>query len=354
MKRLLFIAAILLAFCWPIFAAPVTSGGTGSELTYGFITDGSQVKDRWTNLVICFPVQVNDSNFVNFGLISTTTPALNSFNIRAFSGNFIADKLLGLPKGTSLRFVFGIDDILGVNYMPSDYEYENQIPQYDGGGRPTIAAVFSTTNFGLNIVGDPGTTIVGYEPLRSASLMVNPYGAIPIDSTFKLQWSGQYYNPDLQNGMLGKAGGDLYLTATSGLWMAGFDTEGTYNLDDPSLGIIGFALIGGWNGYTLDVSTNYSKPSATNSGGFNLLGFGLELRFFPDVFGVSIGADMNLNPQVDQMLRSVDAGIWIKSFAPGKIRMGYLWTRTGNGGGDFYAPAALTNGGWWVKYDISW
>jgi hypothetical protein len=34
--------------------------------------------------------------------------------------------------------------------------------------------------------------------------------------------------------------------------------------------------------------------------------------------------------------------------------VGYLYTKTGNGGGDYYAPAALLNGGAYLKYDMSW
>jgi hypothetical protein len=354
MKRLIVLSLVLLALTVPIFAAPIVAGTEGaSELTYGFIVgaDGT-IKDRWTNMLWTTVANIDPNNYIVFGFTSTSTPfLLSSFGLRAFSGNMYLNQLFNLPKDVSIKLKFGWDDVIAVNYMPSGYEYENAMG-FDPGPRGVFALAGTSKVVNFNVAFDPGTAVPGWEPLRQSNLLANVYGSIG-----PVAWSAVYWSANQSDYKKGKIAGDIYVSKDFGIWGCGFDTEYSYDMGDPTASVLGLAAVANYSWASLDVSTNYTHPTATNTAGFNNLGFGLELR--PDTklkrFGGSLGVDVNMNPQVTIPIRSVDASVWMKApLGPGKLRFGYLWTKTGNGGGDYYAPTALPNGGTYFKYDMSW
>jgi hypothetical protein len=353
MKKIL-VLFVLLAMTLPLWAAPIVAGTEGaSELTYGFIVGPDGYRSRWTNLIWTTVVNVNESNYILFGLTGGNNPDLSSFHLRAFSGNMILDKVLGLPEGVTVKLKFGLDDVIALNLPPSGYAYENVMPGADPGVRGTVAALATIKGVNIRLSLDPGNTISTFGlPVTNASLLANVNGNL---GPFFL--SAAYYSAG-QNLDKGKIGGDVQWNGKVGPFAMCADVEPAFDIST-SLATVGLAYTINpdfipW--LTVDASTNYSTPNATNTQGFNALGFGIEARPDPELkrWGASLGFDFNMNPQVTEPIRSIDGSVWFKALGPGKLRVGYLYTKTGNGGGDYYAPAALPNGGAYVKYDMSW
>jgi hypothetical protein len=354
MKRFL-ILAILLVLALPIMAAPIVAGTEGaSELTFGAIYDpgSGDSRTRYTNLIWTTVAQINESNYILFGIAGANKPDFSAFKIKAFSGNMILDKVLGLPEGMTVKLKFGIDDVAASNSPPSGYAYEN-LMAYDPGVQATAAVLATIYGVGIKFSANPGMSATdGFGVLKtSANMLANVYGTV---GPFFL--SGAYYSVGAIGN--GKIGGEVQYNGTLGPVKLTVDVEDSYDLV-LSQNIIGLATVINteWLPWlSLDASTNYTNPTDNNSAGFNYFGIGIEAR--PDSklarYGASLGFDFNMDPTVSEPIRSIDGSVWFKALGPGKVRVGYLWTKTGNGGGDYYAPAALPNGGLYFKYDMSW
>jgi hypothetical protein len=351
MKKIL-ILLVLVAMALPMWAAPIVAGTEGaSELTWGFIVGPDGYRTRWTNLIWTTVVNVDENNYILFGLTGGNNPDFSTFKLRAFSGNMIMDKVWGLPKDVTLKFKFGLDDVTSPNSPPSGYAYENVMPGADAGVRPTFAVLSTLYGVNARFSLDPGNTVETFGLKRThASALANVNGSL---GPFFL--SGTYFSAgqDLDKG---KVGFDAQWNGKLGDFALCADLEGGYDFNNPDGYIIGAAGVVTYGWLAIDASTNFSKPVDTNSKGFNGFGIGIEARPDPKLkrFGASLGIDFNMNPEVNVPIRSIDASVWFKALGPGKVRIGYLGTQTNNGGGDYYAPAALPNGGAYIKYDMSW
>jgi hypothetical protein len=353
MKKIL-ILMVLLAMALPLMAAPIVGGTEGaSELTYGFIVGPDGYRSRWTNLIWTTVVNVNESNYILFGLTGGNNPSLSTFGLRAFSGNMILDKVLGLPEGVTIKLKFGLDDVIALNLPPSGYAYENVMPGADPGVRGTVAALATIKGVNIRLSVDPGNTISTFGlPVTNTTLLAN------VNTNLGPFFVSAAYFSAGQNLDKGKIGGDFQWNGKVGPLTICADVEPAFDMNT-SLAVVGLAgtIKTEWVPWlTVDASTNISTPGSANPNGFNAFGIGIEARPDPELarWGGSLGFDFNLNPAVLEPIRSIDASVWFKALGPGKLRVGYLYTKTNNGGGDYYAPAALPNGGAYLKYDMSW
>jgi hypothetical protein len=350
MKRFL-ILIILLAMALPIMAAPIVAGTEGSsELTWGFVVGPDGYRTRWTNMIWTTVVNVDPSNYILFGFTGGNNPSFSSLSLQAFSGNMILDTVLGLPKDVTVKLKFGLDSVAVANAPPSGYAYESQIA-YSTGIAATAAVLSTLYGVNVRLAYNPGTSISTFGiPVSPPTFLANVNGSVG-----PVFLSGGYYSNG--NSMdKGKVGAEVAYNQAFGDFGAGFDVEGSYDMNAEA-GILGLAIVGNYSWLSIDASTNLTKVTPTNTYGFNYLGIGIEAR--PDVklkrFGASLGFDINMDPTVKNVLfRSIDGSVWFKALGPGKLRLGYLWTKTNNGGGDYYAAAALPNGGVYFKYDMSW
>jgi hypothetical protein len=350
MKKLLLLSVLLGLMTLPMFASDITFGG---DLTYGFISD--------------FADNEADSSDVNFD-INATVDDHNSVSIEVDVEDFALDKAvvttnigtwLDLPVGVTLdwgyidpnanrfqgvsergnekTFDFSSGDYWGLNLLATIEMIEIELaidPCED------LEGVVETDDDGIEIQ-ERGRLLVGAavkEPIpglnaelyyfqNNSDFVTFDEGVIGVDASYETEFSGFTL----------KAGAGFgYPLPEASDWSFGVGLKGTYSIA---------AVTIGFDGNESDMAAGLTATVAVDPIDLISIYAGLELDM------TEAAADAVEAETRGSILDGVDAGIQVKMGAA-SLYVGYLITDVESG--NWKAPAALTDGGAYLKLDIDY
>lgn len=365
MKKIPVLILVLAAAAVPVMAAStVTFSG---ELTYGFITNGTNVADAYGNAVINLAAKVDDNNSIatqlatayqNAGKTVLTdlaggTATLNVFSV--YLGNFSLTSDLGAILGIKSMF----DPVLQVGwfdpttggYTVSGYGNENA--NVDPGNRDAFqlsAGIGSVATvkfaFSPQIINSSGAQLFSPNYLLDVS---GGMGPVSLDAAL-------YYDTnDVSTASKGdQVAASAKFSQAFGDISLGVAASVNYNFEpagNPAAPASDAARLS----YGAGLSVGYTSMVTV---GASLRGSGAGLKDLQaNVSLVPIAnAGLDLGLAMDNALANfagVDTSVWYK-FGPTTIRVGYLYENAGDTDANWKTPAGLApNGGAYVSADLS-
>jgi hypothetical protein len=339
MKKLLVLSVLLGLLALPVFAEHATIDFGGDD-TFGFITDFGAYAE---SLDLTWDVMVGIDDYNSF------TWSLKDIDAQ---GNIVLDKALtttdigmwlGLPVG--LKVMWGYDDP-DANEFGNVTGYENT-QSYDfspaeyWGLAFMVSASFLEVELAFDPDGAAGTILAGLalkEPIPGLNAEVYYFqghqdgtavaadeygeGQLGIGAAYAAEVAGAA----LEAGLVFHYVLDDAFSDFGGAWAWGFGVAGEYSILEASLGIGGYdgETVSGMD-FTVDVHP-VDKASLYAGAVIN----------FVDGFDTFQGADLGAAAHVG----AVD------------VYVGYLITS--NGAGDYNAPTTLTDGGFYMKFDVDY
>jgi hypothetical protein len=356
MKRitLLAVLALMVAVALPVMATDFTWSG---ELTYGAITDFTNVVDAYSNANIAVKAAADANNTFNATLNAAyaggaTAPAVaiiggGSTTLKAFGAYFsVIDFASDIGKALNLPFglvgTIGWFEPAGTSYSVTGYAYESLIA-YD----PTGA---SHDAFQLIATFGPVNVQVAFEPIASSEAKValapqiTVFDVYGVFGPFK---AAVAYTSNLRKDYMGKAGASITWTQAIGDLTPGVNAEFSYNLAS-----------GVTNPWTAGIGVNVAYTTfltlglSTTATGAGLGNFGINLGLVPVTgIGIDVASSLNLATGAANLLNGVDVSATYKIGAS-KIRVGYLYETAA--GFNYNAPADFPpNGGAYASWDLT-
>jgi hypothetical protein len=339
-SAVLLAALVMLAVTMPVVASESTWSG---ELTYGFITDFTDVAPGYGNAFLSVTFKADDNNSVTAELdtayigateteltIPTTLTVLNEFT--AYFGSFygVSDLagMLGLKDmGLVAELTYGWVEVDAESYSVSGYGKENVAALGPGATNDTFALDAGYGDMAVLRLSTNPRTFGSATP----DFLANLYGTI-----MGVKYSVEYYTAQKPKGQIG---GDLAYSLAMGDITADFDAEVAYDTDTSTLS------------YGAGVAVGYGSLVSLGAGfagtpDFGPLGINATLT---PMEGIGLDVGMLLDFSATDMFQGLDISA-TKAFGAGTLRVGYLITSVG--AGDLNAPATLPNGGLYITYDI--
>ncbi len=356
MKRitLLAVVALMVAFVVPVMATDFTWSG---ELTYGSITDGTNVADAYANAYVNVKAAADANNtfyasilgaYAGTGLpdvvdLSGTVTVLSAFSAYFNTAYLVSDigKILGL-NGVTAVLTAGWLEPAGTSYSLTTWGYESIIA-YDPWGVSHDTAEL-VVGFGaplsLQVVLSPISSVQQLQAINPQAI-VDAYGTMgPISYSVA-------YTTNKRTDDMGLVGAAVKYTQAFGDITPAVNAEVSYDLH-ASAATIGYAAS---VAYTSVVTVAFGGVATTTGLG----NFSAQVNLVPmSNLGIDVYASMNLASGATNLINSIDGSVWYKLGAT-KIRAGYLY-ETGSFalGGPSGAPAnLLPNGGVYALVDLT-
>jgi len=353
MKRitLLAVLALMVALAVPVMATDFAWNG---ELTYGSITDGTNVADAYVNAFIAVAGKADANNTFNLtfnaayagtgvpsvGLLAGGATTLNAFTEYASVIDLVSDvgKTLSLPFG--LVATFGWFEPAATSYSLTSWGYESLIA-YDPWGVShdslQLVATFGTIN--VQLAFQPTDSTLQSQAL-DPQIIGDVYGVMgPIKFSVA-------YTSNKTKDYMGLAGASVVWTQAFGDLTPAVNAEFSYNL-----------ATGAKNPYTIGVGASVAYTTlltvgvGTSINGAGLGNLGINVNLVPMTgLGIDVDPSLNLSGTGD-LVNCIDVSAWYKIGAS-KVRVGYLYEKTGFG--YMNAPANLApNGGLYATWDLT-
>jgi hypothetical protein len=354
MKRLcvLMVVALMAAAALPVFAVDFSWNG---ELTYGVITDFSQVADAYGNAFIGVTAKADDNN-VFHGTLSTaysgapittltdltgTTATINAFTLYLSAAYFTSNlgAILGL-NGFNLNATYGWADTGATSYSLSGYGYESIMAYDPQGARDNVQLIGGVDVVNLQVSFSPMVSQLVPQTFQP-QLLADAYGAVgPVN------YSVAYTTNKRTDGM-GLVGASVKWGQAFGDFKPAVNAEVNYDISAPATKSLEYGA-GVSFAYKTIVTVAAGMNGWTDAG---LGKLGINVNVVPITgLGIDLGASMNLATDATTFINGIDGSVWYM-LGKSKLRLGYLYTTIA--GGSLNAPASLTNGGVYVSWDLT-
>lgn len=342
------VLALMVAVAMPVMATDFTWSG---ELTYGGITDFTNVLDAYANANIVLAGKVDDNNTINVRLntaykdaaitplldIAGTTAKINGFTLYLDRFNMVTDigKVLGL-SGLTIVSTVGWADPSANSYSLTDYGNEG-IVGYDpiGAARDNFMVVVGT--------GAAFNVMVDLYPLSNNSVAI-PFQPQAIADVYGVVGPVSYsvaYTTNQKTDGMGLVGAAATFAQAFGDITPSINAEVSYDLTAAAVSYAGAVKVA--------YKTMVKAVVGLNGTGSQLAGVygNVNGTFMPN-----FGADVDFNFSMATAGNyGVDASLWYL-FGKTKARVGYLATNAAMGANN--APASLTDGGLYFTMDLTY
>lgn len=333
MKKLLVLSVLLGLMALPMFASDITFGG---DATFGFIGDFGDNEAETTDLTFDIKAAIDEFNSLTINVDGAESGTLNGITKALVTTD--VGTWLGLPVG--LKINWGFDDP-DCNEFQNLSGYGNEDPwdfsplEYWG-----LDFLFSYNFIEVELAFNPGVAATEAGYLLAGLAVKEPIPGLNAEVYY-------FQNAVVDDFAIGRIGLDAaYSTEVAGIGLDAGVWFG-YDLNDAAANAwaYGVGLAGSVSMFDLTIGLDGNETDALN-------GLTATVEVAPvDKATIYAGMVFDLSEAAVETFAGADLGVNVHIGAV-EMYLGYLVTTVG--GADYNAPATLTDGGAYIKFDVDY